>query len=240
VNDNTTEYSDLRCTFCIEPATTKDHIPARNLFKTSPPNNLITVPACLSCNHDASKDDEWFRNYLVSDDRIRNHTESQELLNAFNRSLQRPQNTGLRETINRSLRRFPLITEGGIYYGEGTALESDFKRETRVLTRIIKGLFYHEFQRPHPDENSISVFSCKTMGQGEESLNVVLELIGYIKKENKKKIGNDVFSYGWAVAEDHPDGTFWVLTFFQTSLFSFTQCHHSSQLREKMYIHVIE
>jgi hypothetical protein len=53
------------------------------------------------------------------------------------------------------------------------------------------------------------------MDEGEEGLNSVLEFISYIKPENKKTIGNEVFSYGYAIAEDHPNGTFWVLTFYK-------------------------
>jgi hypothetical protein len=222
MTEKTTTTNEERCTFCSEPATTKDHIPPKSLFKTSPPENLITVPACFPCNHDGSKDDEWFRNYLVSDDRIRNHPESQELINALNRSLQRPQSIGLRETMNRSLKRYSLITESGLYCGEGTALESDFTRESRVLTRIIKGLYYHELQKYHPNDNGNFVYSSNNIYspdpmKREERFNIIMELIKDIKNEPIRIIGNDVFSYKWGVANDNPNANFWVLIFFKHS-----------------------
>jgi hypothetical protein len=79
---------------------------------------------------------------------------------------------------------------------EGTALKTDFTRERKVIERVVKGLFYHEFQRPHPNDNSISVYSTRHRDDGTEGLNSVLELINFIKPENKKTIGNEVFSYG--------------------------------------------
>jgi hypothetical protein len=213
--------NDLPCAFCDEPATTKDHVPPKSLFKTSPPDNLMTVPACFSCNNEASYDDQWFLNYLVSDDRIKNHPEAKELNNALTRSLKRPQSTGLQEYMDRSLKRFPLITESGIYYGEGTALENDFTRERRVLTRIVKGLYYHELQQHHPTENICFVYSSnKTYSPDpkvrEERCNAILEWINAIKNEPLRQIGNDVFSYKWGVAHDNPNATFWVLVFFET------------------------
>ena len=138
---------------------------------------------------------------------------------AFNRSLERLQSYGLRKTINSRLMRFPLITEGGLYYGEGTGLKRDYSRERRFLTRIVKGLFFHEFERTHPKENTIGVSSCWDMDFGGDDLKRVLDLITFIKPENKKTIGNEVFSYGYAHAEDHPNASFWVLTFFQACPF---------------------
>lgn len=203
------------CVYCGDSATTMDHVPPRTLFQKPRPE-LITVPSCSSCNNDPSKDDEYFRNLLLTDDRIRDHPEAKGLIEAYTRSLKRPQATGLRAAMLRDTTRFPLISPAGIIYGEGTGLKSDFTRERKVLERVTKGLFYHEFQTPHPNENSISVYSTRHMDEGRKGLNTVLEFISYIKPENKKTIGNDVFSYGYAIAEDHPDGSFWVLTFFKT------------------------
>lgn len=213
------------CTFCGARATTKDHIPPKSLFKTSPPDNLITVPACLSCNHDASQDDEWFRNYLISDDRIKNHPESKELNKALERSLQRPQSVGLQKFMDRNLKRVPLITQSGLYSGEGTALDNDFTRESRVLTRIMKGLYYHELQKHHPTDNVISVYSSNKIYSPDakvrkERRNAILELINDLKNEPIRTIGQDVFSYKWGVAKDNYGATFWILVFFKAIPFS--------------------
>jgi len=51
-----------RCAYCSETADlTRDHIPPKSLFRKPLPDDLITVPCCLTCNNGRSKDDEYFR-----------------------------------------------------------------------------------------------------------------------------------------------------------------------------------
>lgn len=214
---NSSPSENIVCVYCGDLATTEDHVPPQNIF---PKNTLglIKVPACFNCNNDPSKDDEFFRNVLANDDRIEKHPEAEEIVATYERSLQRPQARGLRIAMLRNRTRFPLTSPAGVIY-EGTALKTDFTRERKVIERFVKGLFYHEFQKPHPNDNSISVYSTRHMDKGKEDLNSVLELINFIKPENKKTIGNEVFSYGYAIADDHPNGTFWVLTFYKAMPF---------------------
>lgn len=55
--------SDI-CVICgLNKATTKDHIPPKGLFKGLN-SQLITVPACLTCNAGTSSEDEDFRFYI--------------------------------------------------------------------------------------------------------------------------------------------------------------------------------
>jgi len=53
------------CVFCGDPATTRDHVPPKGVFPDPKPSDLITVPACDSCNSDTKLDDEYFR-WLVA------------------------------------------------------------------------------------------------------------------------------------------------------------------------------
>lgn len=53
------------CVICgIRPATTRDHVPPKGLFK-GVSYDAITVPACVNCNNGASSDDEDLR-FMVS------------------------------------------------------------------------------------------------------------------------------------------------------------------------------
>lgn len=213
VAPNTPASESIHCVYCGEPATTEDHVPPKNLFPAGR-IGLIKVPSCLTCNNNPSKDDEFFRNVLVNDNRIYKTHEAQEMVAAYERSLQRPQAAGLQKAMSQKTMRVPLFSTSGLFQGYGTALKTDFTRERKVLERIITGLFYHEFQRPHPSENSIDVFSSQHLKGKKEKLDFVLECIGYIKPENKKGDNPDIFRYGFAIAEDNPNGTFWVLTFY--------------------------
>jgi len=213
VTSNTSSSDSGLCVYCGEPATTEDHVPPKNLFPSNT-TGILKVPACLSCNRGSSKDDEFFRGILVNDDRIYQNSEASEIVAAYERSLRRPQAIGLHITMMKMKKRFPLISPTGLIYGEGTVIKTDFVRERKVLERITKGLFFHEFQRPHPPNNSINAFSSKHMQGRKDRLDTVLELLSFMKPANKKGANPEIFKYGFGVAEDNADGTFWVLTFY--------------------------
>jgi len=48
------------CVYCGLQANSKDHVPPRCLLEKPYPKNLITVPACKSCNNDFSRDEQYF------------------------------------------------------------------------------------------------------------------------------------------------------------------------------------
>ena len=112
MTSKTSPSENLVCVYCGEPATTEDHVPPKNLFPSNT-TGLIKVPACLSCNNDSSKDDEFFRCVLVNDDRVYQNPEAGEIVAAYERSLRRPQATGLHISMMKKKQRFPLISPAG-------------------------------------------------------------------------------------------------------------------------------
>ena len=58
--------SETKCIFCGKTATTKEHIPAKHLFKGKPDKDLITVPSCEECNKGFQKDEEFFRQFWAT------------------------------------------------------------------------------------------------------------------------------------------------------------------------------
>jgi hypothetical protein len=54
------------CVICSNaPATTREHVPAQQLFDRPLPGNLITVPSCEPCNSGSPRDDEFLRGFLL-------------------------------------------------------------------------------------------------------------------------------------------------------------------------------
>lgn len=57
------DYSDNRlrggCVYCKQPATTRDHVPARAFLDKPYPANLQVVPSCEKCNNALSKDEAY-------------------------------------------------------------------------------------------------------------------------------------------------------------------------------------
>ena len=60
---------DSECAYCGRgPATTVDHVVPKCLFEAPLPTNMITVPACSSCNETTSKLDSFLRDFLVCEE----------------------------------------------------------------------------------------------------------------------------------------------------------------------------
>jgi hypothetical protein len=89
------------CAYCPAPATTEDHIPPQGIFAKGTPNKPW-VPACRSCNGDASLDDEYMQrlSMLWGADACKDAIEVGE---KFMRSLKRPEAQGLQAEVRRSL-----------------------------------------------------------------------------------------------------------------------------------------
>jgi hypothetical protein len=52
--------AESRCVLCgVNAATTREHVPPESFFERPYPDNLITVPACASCNQGSHLDDDY-------------------------------------------------------------------------------------------------------------------------------------------------------------------------------------
>ncbi|MEW6203253.1 MAG: hypothetical protein AB1546_14840 [bacterium] len=132
------------CYLCGKPdANTRDHVVPRCLFpKKTLPNNLITLKVHKKCNIDISKEEEYFRNLVVS--------LSQDRLVPFEiwytkvkRSLQGGE--GLRKKLLSSLiPQIDIYSKGGIYLETAPGIKIDKDAIKTVTEKIVRGLyFYH-------------------------------------------------------------------------------------------------
>jgi hypothetical protein len=53
------------CYSCNQPATSREHVPAKSFFPEDQREQLITVDSCQLHNEDTSKDDDYVRNMIV-------------------------------------------------------------------------------------------------------------------------------------------------------------------------------
>src|SRR2546427_8377223 len=89
-----------KCIYCgTDKDLTVDHVPPKLLLMRPYPPNLITVPACETCNKSFQKDDEYTRTMLAVDVRASKNTAAQSNLPAVLRSLQRPNARGFAEYL---------------------------------------------------------------------------------------------------------------------------------------------
>jgi hypothetical protein len=125
-----------RCIYCGNTAQSSEHIIARCLLEKPYPNNLLTVPACSSCNHSFSADEEYFEIVLAQIGTTPTLTQKVEAGGKVDRALSYSRR--LDDFIARSLK----VTEGRVY------LEPKLDRLHKVLQKISAGLFYKRYGFP--------------------------------------------------------------------------------------------
>jgi hypothetical protein len=140
---STTHISEP-CVYChATPAATRDHVIPRALFHPPLPDNLITVPACLSCNQDKARDDSFLRDYLTTDFvGIESKAASQIFQGKVRRSISRNSSELIR-SIGDKLKPEPFYTKGGIYLGEFYQAPVDDQRIANAIGRMLRGLYAH-------------------------------------------------------------------------------------------------
>ena len=199
-----------QCAYCERPATTRDHVPPKQLFTPPLPDNLITVPACENCNHGASDDDEMFRNELsIMAGSFRQSDNAAERLQPTMRGILRNK-TMLTRTV---LGATPVerYSTGGIYLGQGVAVPIVPGVQQRVVTRIVRGLYWHHFRNSLRADIPVQVFMDKRKPLYEHVLSSLRQQLTTLRL-----IGNgDTFQYRYARPTDDPTFSVWLLIFFK-------------------------
>jgi hypothetical protein len=137
------DAAESRCVLCgINAATSREHVPPESFFQRPYPLNLITVPACASCNEGSQQDDAYFLAFLVS----RDHPSTPEVLDSVRdrvyRGLRRPDRPGLHIRL---LEATTLVRSGVGTEHETLSAESrpEGERILRVLRKQVRGLAFH-------------------------------------------------------------------------------------------------
>lgn len=148
-----TSKKKLKCVLCGKRlATTRDHIPPKCLFgsKGNRPPYLPTMPACKTCNLGTSGDDEFFRLFLAANHEASQHPTVKRLHDPIIRSLARPQARGFTNSFLSQIRNVTIKSPGGLYLGEAPGLPIDHSRLQRIIEKVVRGLFFHEYDKKLP------------------------------------------------------------------------------------------
>lgn len=164
------------CTYCIDQASTSDHVPPKLLF-SKPRPALITVPSCLRCNQAPSKDDEYLRAVIVLEEKALDHPEAKRVLPAVRRSFLKPRKQRFRRAIFSGVREVERVSASGLYLGKGHAYDVDLSRLTRVIERITRGLFLHHVGRRLPLDCEVVSFAESGFSSYPANLTSFLEQI---------------------------------------------------------------
>jgi hypothetical protein len=213
------------CVYCGQrKETTRDHVFSKNLFpKSYKKKNVIIVPSCAKCNRGFSLDEEYFRFFLCGAGLEYSQHADELFFTKVKRCVQRrPQ------IVSKLLNQMDLIdvyTKSGIYIGKKTRFsipDEDWKRYCNVLTKYVKGLFFHELKQILPLSYGIMHFL------GNEKM---LELLRYISKWNWDD--KDIFAYGYSFVANTYESA-WVTLFYDSVFFvSFAAPEHCFELVKK-------
>jgi hypothetical protein len=145
------------CVLCnLAPATTVEHVPAKLFFDTPLPNNLITVPACGTCNNGSQHDDEYLRAFLML---LRAESPSgamEKVRQRVARQLHRPGHGGLLARFQAASTLSWIKTADDEMVPEVTT-NPDGKRLFDVLTKYVRGLYFHIHGVPLPTDAVFSI-----------------------------------------------------------------------------------
>jgi len=205
------------CVFCgAEGKMTDDHVPPKNLFVGFHDEGLIKVSGCKSCNGGSSKDDEYFRAFLIPQDDIASHPQAQKLNRIVREKFDASELKGLENRMYSQLHSKDVYTPAGIYLGQKPLIYPEYHRIDASLKKMLKGLFFHLMKTPFPSGLfHIAVVDKSQIGDLERILKMDLD---FWVKELARYPFNDiygVFSYKCAVCINPPPLiSAWLLTFF--------------------------
>lgn len=173
------------CVFCGKIASTKDHIPSKNLLEKPYPDNLLTIPSCSRCNRSFSLDEEYFLNVLVEVSDNPTLLSKKEI--GGNVYKARERSLGLKKRIEDS---FIKNDDGKFYF------KSETDRIKRVIEKNALGLYFHRYKK----RAELSHFRCVGFYPFsiEETRPPEIFLLTYTEKFKPKRwtiIQKDIFSY---------------------------------------------
>jgi len=191
-----------------------DHLPPQNLFPPPRPNNLITIPNCDECNGGSSKDDEYFRIWLVSRENTKGHPARDAVFPTMQRSLRRKAAPGFAKAFRRKLTPTERFTSSGIYAGTGLLQEFEGHRIDKVAARITQGLFFHEKGYRLPDDHVVRTFCLFRIDHLDPELSQsVTDFIAALLASPPRSIGT-VFRYWWLQSPNGPHNSVWLFEFY--------------------------
>ena len=192
------------CFNCGRPATTKDHIPPKCLFRKNSKRQLISVPACKECNESTALDDEYFCAALAT--MLTASPAPQEVWNQrFRRQISRPDFQGLRKRLASQIAPIWLPSPRG--FALTGILAAEQERMDRSIRKMVRGLFYHHRRRQMTTETVIDVLWKPSDWLPDFAYQCPLAVLE-----------EDTFAYRYALTSDELGVSMWWFAFYNSLL----------------------
>lgn len=207
------------CVYCeTKGPVTRDHVPPKALF-ASPRPHLITVPACPDCHKKAAGDDEYFVSRISLRHTTGQNPDAVDARGRFVRSLKRPDKRGWRRAFYDTVKQVDVQTPAGIYLGKTGAFDVDLDRVTRVVARIVRGLYYHQLGNRLSTETEVEAFAVDGLADlDEDGRKAVATIASPVMTAPEQIVGDQqTFRYQFRAVPEEPEATAWLLTFYDST-----------------------
>ena len=205
-----------KCYCCNENAVSREHIPPRCIFPNPKPSNMITVPSCDKHNLEKSKDDEYFRWFIVTTCAEKSPIAYKLLKEKVIRGLRRKPKL-LNKIMSNSIKNIDIYSKGGIWLERRPGFKYNKNRISRIIKLLCKGLYYYHF---HKQIINIHKFALEFNPDLEKN---AIDEITNLKFYNIGK--GDVFSYRYYRKNIYgKDACLWFLFFYDSFLVNCLIC----------------
>jgi hypothetical protein len=193
------------CVLCgARVATTMDRVPPRALFPPPRPN-LITLPACETCNRSASEAEEKFKVSLSAKSGVDTPN-----------SLDFWKSGGLRTVRNNKKLLRELMSGTPLFIRSLSTGQFERTRTFKwprsahdpVIEKITRGLYYHHFDNPLPASAEIEVTFLSGLPDPVREFAMGQDLV------RCNLGGDDRFCYAYARVEQSPEFSIWIYQFY--------------------------
>jgi len=191
------------CAICgNNEATTRDHVPPKAIFPRPRPENLITVPACASCNNGASDLDDLFKVYLSMHTAGKSEIATRLFKEKTARTLER--NQTLLTKISEESKQLKIQDENGNLVTR-TGVLWNSQAHDAVIERTIRGLYFHHTGNVVPSDTELRVqWLHRVPEEIEEKIDFFTEVT----------IGDDQVIYKYLIYENDPRYSLWLFEFY--------------------------
>ena len=181
----------------------KDHVPPDCIFPAGT-QSMITVPCCITCNEQYRKLDDKMRNFIAT---LSSTASSEPIEKAKWAILKSPKM--IRRYLSYTKSHPTLVNDNG---QPGLLFYFDSEELTKWLSRIVKGLFFHENRRRISDR---AVFTAKALPEIRPPPSHTFPFEKGLERR-------PYFVYGVVQDGNEPNKDFWVLLFYDQIVFSVT------------------
>lgn len=197
------------CVYCQGRADTRDHVWPEALFGDPLPLNMITRPACATCNAAKKNLDEYVRDWIASDARLHGHPiVRDQLFDKALRAIDRNQSwlpMMIREVLPDPVN---IVTESGIFLEQARSMRLDGRPVAWWFRYIVQGLTNYHFRDHLPADFShlVTFPDRETFGAHIDTLRALGGFHGFFI------LGDDVAR--WAVQGSSATSAIWMFVLF--------------------------